>query len=184
RPTGDQGGDDRVNRPDDPSDINSGLIGDPFGINDTMMQNLRRPVSAGSGATAPPPATGGGGPAAGGGGGGGGAAAPSGTATYTRWVYNKDNSKYAFVLDQNNRIIQIEALGIRNSKIRTKKGVTFGSSFAQIMNRYNIPEQYEFGGGNLVMKYLVKYRVVFRLAKLDAKKPHVVTGIVIAAGNG
>lgn len=160
-----------------------GVIGDPFGEDNFQRRALQggeaaRP-NAGNPAGLPPSGvapTGGGGAAA------PAAAGPSGSSTYTRWIYNKDNSKYAFVLDQNNRIVQIEALGIKNSRIRTRKGVTFGSTFAQVMNAYNAPEQYEFGGGNLVMKYLVKYRVVFRLAKLDAKKPHQVTGIVVAAG--
>lgn len=161
-----------------------GIIGDPFSEDNYQA---KRPVGGGesgpirsSGTTSSAGAPGA--PAPGGVGGGAPAAGPSGTSTYTRWVYNKDNSKYAFVLDQNNRIVQIEALGIKNSRVRTRKGVTFGTTFAQVMNSYNAPEQYEFGGGNLVMKYLVKYRVVFRLAKLDAKKPHQVTGIVIAAG--
>jgi hypothetical protein len=167
-----------------------GILGDPFG--EDNFQKARASDAIGSGGGGAPVAPrggpgpigpgGGGAVAAGGGAPAGGGAGPSGTSTYTRWVYNKDDSKYAFVLDQNNRIIQIEALGIKNSRVRTRKGVSFGSTFAQVMKSYNSPEQYEFGGGNLVMKYLVKYRVVFRLAKLDAKKPHVVTGIVIAAG--
>ena len=152
-----------------------------------MNQNSKVNISgaAGAGGSVPDNATPAGAPPSNFGGGGGNAAAagPSGTSTYTRWVYNRDSSRYAFVLDQYNRVVQIEVMGIRNTKVRTKRGITFGSSFGQIINRYNSPDTYEIGGNNMVLRYLENDRVAFRLAKLDPKKPHVVTGIVVAAGH-
>jgi hypothetical protein len=47
---------------------------------------------------------------------------------------------------------------------------------------YSQPDAYEIGGENLMVKYLVHSNVAFRLSRLGAKKPQVVTGIVVAAG--
>lgn len=100
----------------------------------------------------------------------------------TRWVYNRGMARYAFILDKFNRVIQIEAVGMNDSKVRTSKGVKFGSSFGSIIRTYKAPDGYEISGSNIVMRYLIMDRVAFRLQKVDPKKPHVVTGIVVAAG--
>lgn len=100
----------------------------------------------------------------------------------TRWVYNRGMARYAFILDKFNRVIQIEAVGMNDSRVRTSRGVKFGSSFGSIIRTYKSPDGYEISGSNIVMRYLVFDRVAFRLQKVDPKKPHVVTGIVIAAG--
>lgn len=169
-----------------------GFAGDPF----TMA--LRRqagvapedsvgaPVSAGQG----PGAAGGrggeagsrGGSPAGAGGAGGGGAGQSERVTLTRWVYNRKGARYAFVLDKFNRVVQIEAIGLYDSAPRTRRGIRFGSNFSSIIRSYNAPDGYEISGSNIVVRYLVMDRVAFRLQKVDPKKPHVVTGIVVAAG--
>lgn len=184
-----------------------GFIGDPFG--ETVRQ--RGPGGVGSGGPpagfrppqGPPGGAGRGGPGAGsmdgdeGGGGpgrgaagsGGGAGAGVGAGagatdrvTVTRWVYNRGMARYAFILDKFNRVIQIEAVGMNDSRVRTSRGIKFGSSFGSIIKTYKSPDGYEISGNNIVMRYLVFDRVAFRLQKVDPKKPHVVTGIVIAAG--
>ena len=171
---------------------------DPFEFGDTVFDQvgMQRPNGRGRGGAAggPPPGfgpTGGppGIPAGGRGGpGGGGAGVPatnggaSDRVTFTRWVYNRDGSKYAFIIDKPGRVVQIEAIGMDNGRVKTKRGIGFGSTFASIMRSYSQPDGYEIGGDNLMVKYLVHDNVAFRLSRLGTKKPQVVTGIVVAAG--
>jgi len=132
-------------------------------------------ASRGGGPSGPAGPAGPGGVGAGGSGGGG-------RILYTRWIYNRNGSKYGFVLDKSNRVVQIEAIGLSNPKVKTKRGVTFGSTFAQLIKKYNAPDGYEINGDNVVVRFLVKNKVAFRLSRLGPNKPQVVTGIVVAAG--
>ncbi|AIE86873.1 hypothetical protein OP10G_3505 [Fimbriimonas ginsengisoli Gsoil 348] len=113
--------------------------------------------------------------------GGGGAAE---YATYTRWIYNRSGSKYGFIIDKFGRVVQIEAIGLQNNKVRTRRGVGFGATFAQLIKKYSTPDGYEISGDNVLVKFLTKNRVAFRLTRLGEKKPQVVTGIVVAAAKG
>lgn len=106
----------------------------------------------------------------------------SGRTVFTRWVYNRPSSRYAFILDKFNRVVQIEAIGLQDSKVRTARGIGFGAQFKQIITAYGAPDAYEISGNSLVIRYLVKHKVAFRLNRLGENKPHVVTGIVVAAG--
>lgn len=110
--------------------------------------------------------------------GGGGA---SENAVYTRWIYNRNASKYGFVIDKYGHVVQIEATGIQNAKVKTSRGVGFGATFAQLIKTYNAPDGYEISGDNVLVKYLSKYKVAFRLSRLGETKPQVVTGVVVAA---
>jgi len=148
---------------------------------------LQRPGPGGAespGLAGPPGGGGPGAPGAPGGGGGGGAAAggSGGRILYTRWVYNRSGSKYGFVLDKSNRVVQIEAIGLTNAKVRTRRGIGFGSTFAQVIKKYQSPDGYEISGDNVVVRFLVKNKVAFRLSRLGPNRPQVVTGIVVAAG--
>lgn len=139
-----------------------------------------------------PGASGGGYPGARGPGAGGapGAGIPRGNggaaeaALYTRWVYNRSNSKYSFVIDKFGRVVQIEALGIQNNKVKTSRGIGFGATFQQIIRKYWTPDGYEIAGDNVTVKFLSKNKVAFKLSRLGEKKPQVVTGIVVAAAKG
>ncbi len=169
--------------PPPPAGVHTDLIGDPFGPG-TEWKQVRSPVSdgsAGGGGDSAGAARPGGGSAGGGAGsiGGSGSGSP---VTYTRWIYKRNNSRYAFVLDKFNRVIQIEAIGLRNSSVKTRRGITFGSSFSSIIKAYGAPDAYEINGDTVVVRYLVRDHVAFRLSRLDAKKPQVVTGVVVAAG--
>jgi len=138
----------------------------------------------------PPPPSGSGAPGGLGGrggpaGAGGGGAMGGGTGNkilYTRWIYKRGPSKYGFILDKFNRVVQVEAIGMNDGKVRTSKGIKFGSTFAEIQKKYQTPDGYEINGDNIVMRYLVRNKVAFRLSRLGDKKPHVVTGIVVAGG--
>jgi hypothetical protein len=195
------------------ANVTGPMDGAGFGFGDTLLQGFVPPPQGGNGPGGPgggqgfPPsgptsragASGpGGGPPGGipgvpGGGQGGGVGGGSNSAekvVFTRWVYNRAGSKYGFVLDKYSRVIQIEAIGIANPRVHTARGIAFGSSFAQIIKKYNrnpdgsanAPDGYEVSGDTLVVRYLVKNKVAFRLSRLGKDKPQVVTGIAVAAG--
>lgn len=103
-------------------------------------------------------------------------------AQYTRWVYNRTGVKYGFILDKYNRVVQCEAIGLTSGKAKTRRGVTFGTSFASIIKKYGAPDGYEVGGNTIIVRYLNKAKCAFQLSRLADNKPHVVTGIVVAAG--
>lgn len=177
-----------------PFDFGNDLLpSDPTSIRQGATPPSGPPVSAGGGRGAAPAGVGGGGGRGGGpsiggpggapmGPGGGGAGATNGRILYTRWIYNRNGSKYGFVLDKSNRVVQIEAIGLSNPKVKTKRGVGFGATFAQLIKKYSAPDGYEINGDNVVVRFLVKNKVAFRLSRLGPNKPQVVTGIVVAAG--
>ena len=101
---------------------------------------------------------------------------------YTRWVYNRNSSKFSFIVDKFDHVVQCEAVGIQAGKASTRRGITFGSTFAQIINKYKAPDGYEISGDNIVVRYLSNAKCAFRLNRLGENKPYVVTGIVVAAG--
>lgn len=155
-----------------------------------LFQGGQEPTFAGAGG-APPP-QGGGAPTAAGapgagapGGGGQGAGAAQGQDSrilYTRWVYKRGNSRFGFILNRYGQVIQIEAIGANDSRVVTNKGIRYGAKFADIIKQYGVPDAYEINGNSLVVRYLVKNKVAFRLNRLKDDAPHVVTGIVVAAG--
>lgn len=135
-----------------------------------------------------------GGPPGGFGGGFPGAGAPGGIGgpttsqetTFTRWIYNRNGSKYGFILDKFSRVVQIEAIGLNNPSVRTSRGVKFGANFGQLIRAYagSSPDGYEISGNSIVVRFLSKHKVAYRLNRLGPNSPHVVTGIVVAAGKG
>jgi hypothetical protein len=135
-------------------------------------------------------AAGGGGPAgpagagAPGGAGAGGAGGQQEALQYVRWVYHRGSSRYGFVLDRQNRVVQIEAIGMGDARVRTNRGIRFGSNFADVIRAYGDPDGYEIAGDTITVRYLATANVAFRLNRLQAGRPHVVTGIVVAGGRG
>jgi hypothetical protein len=157
------------------------MVGNPFDPSlDTENWRQTAPGGGGGGQTRQPPGAGGAG--GGSGPGGGGATGDPNRIEITRWVYKRASSRYAFILDKYTRVIQIEAIGMDDSRPRTRRGVAFGSTFARIMNIYREPDAYEINGDTIVVRFLVKDHVAFRMQKLRQDSPHVVTGIVVAAG--
>ena len=158
--------------------------------NDLLRQGVADEGSAASGTGSAPPSGPGAASRPGGGGrgnsgGGGGAGTGGGTGervTYTRWVYNKGNSKYGFIIDKFMRVVQVEAIGMNDGRVKTQRGIRYGSTFSDIIRKYNAPDAYEINGENITVRYLVRWKVAFRLSRLGPNKPHVVTGIVVAGG--
>lgn len=188
-------GSDKFYMPIDENSALPGFAGNPFGTDFRQASAPLPPKRGGGpgnaggappgdlsgnrgGGSAPPPA-GGGAPS---GGDAGGGAGQTNRVTLTRWVYNRSNAKYSFVLDKFNRVVQIEAIGLNDSRVGTKRGIHFGSNFSEIIKKYNAPDGYEISGTNIVVRYLVMDRVAFKLSKVRADRPHCVTGIVVAAG--
>jgi len=186
-----------------PGAASPGLDNGPFSFGNSLLaQGLPPGLSgsdAGGGGGGRPPSGAGmppgmrGGPPGGFGGPpgmGGGSGAPRGnggaaeSATYTRWIYHRNGSQYGFVFDKFNHVVQIEAIGLQNSKVKTSRGIGFGSTFAQIIKNYQAPDGYEISGDNVLVKYLSKAKVAFRLSRLGDKQPQVVTGVVVAAAKG
>lgn len=108
--------------------------------------------------------------------------APVSSINYTRWVYKRGGGKYGFVLDGGLRVIQIEAIGLENNKVKTRRGITFGATFAKVLRVYGLPDNYDVAGNSITMRYLRRDKVIFRLNRLGMDKPHVVTGVLVAAG--
>lgn len=160
------------------------LIGDPFntGEGDWDIRQLRPNDGGGAGSPEAGGGREGGSSRAGGGGDAAGGSAESQRTIFTRWIYKRSTGKYAFVFDKANRVIQIEVVGMKDSKVRTRRGVTYGAFFGDLIKKYGAPDAYEINGTNLVVRFIVKDRVAFRLTKLDPKGKQRVTGIVIAAG--
>jgi hypothetical protein len=150
------------------------LLGDPFGQLNQMRPGLAGAAPAGGGGQ--------GGGMGVGGAGGGGTATEADRVLYTRWVYKRGSSRYAFVVDKFNRVVQIEAIGLSDGRVGTSRGIRFGSTFANVIKAYNVPDAYEISGDTIVVRYLVRDHVAFRLSRLKADEPHRVTGIVVAAG--
>lgn len=170
-----------------------GFIGDPFGDSTSLRQQGGAPPTPGAfpgagadggrNAGGPPlPGVPGGGGGKGGAGGGPGNSTSSTGVQYIRMVYNRPNARYAFILDKYNKVVQIEAIGMNDPKVRTSRGIGFGNTFKELMNRYFEPDSYEISGDAFTVRFLQRGKVAFKFARLDPKKPHVVTGIVVAAG--
>jgi len=170
-----------VNRPFNPFDTSFG--------NEMLFQGMKGgvgPEGDDEGAARGGPRIGGQGGAPRGGGGGnaniGGTGTNADRILFTRWIYKRGNSRYAFVLDKTSKVVQIEALGLSDAKVRTFRGATFGATFGDIVKKYGAPEGYEISGNTIVMRYLIGSKVAFRLNRLGKDQPHKVTGVVVSGG--
>lgn len=166
-----------------------GFIGDPFGIGGQNIKQLAPPGGdEGGGRDGGSP----GGPGKGGSGGagrgpGGGAdngssSSSSSSVQFTKWVYKRANARYSFILDKYTKVVQIEAIGLNDPKVKTSRGVGFGATFGQLMQKYYEPDGYDIAGDGFIVRFLQRGKVAFRFSRLEANKPHRVTGIVVAAG--
>jgi hypothetical protein len=160
--------------------------GDPLGIDQRSPGGGRPSMGSGGPGGSPPGLSGypgmGGYPGTGAPAGGFGGSTASTRTVYTRWVYRRPTSNYSFIVDKFNHVVQIECIGMTDGAVRTARGIHFGSKFKEIVDAYGAPDAYEISGNSLVIRYLVRHKVAFRLNRLGEDKPHVVTGIVVAAG--
>lgn len=116
-----------------------------------------------------------------------GAGAPVGggaseSAEFTRWVYNRSGSRYGFIVNKQNQIVQIEAVGLKDGKVTTRRNVRFGETFANVLKKHGDPDGYEISSDTIVVRYLKNDKVAFRFNKLKKDGPFQVTGMVVSAG--
>ncbi|MBL8047937.1 MAG: hypothetical protein JNJ45_04580 [Chthonomonas sp.] len=160
------------------------FIGDPFSNVGWRQANAgagdMSPADAGGRDGGSPPLPGG--PGGGNGGSGGGGSTTATSVQFTKWVYKRKNARYSFVIDKFNRVVQIEAIGINDPNVRTSRGIKFGDNFKTLSNKYFQPDGYDLAGDSFVVKYLQRGKVAFRFSRMEPNKPHVITGIVVAAG--
>ncbi len=78
-------------------------------------------------------------------------------------------------------LFRLKSVRDEDSRVRTRRGVAFGSTFQRVIQAYTAPDSYEINGNTIVVKFLQRERVAFRLQKLSAQGKHVVTGVVVAA---
>lgn len=124
----------------------------------------------------------GGGGQMGGGAGGGGSTGVTET-KLIRWIYRRGaGSSLNFVLNKFNKVVQIEAIGIANSSVKTSRGITLGSNMASVISKYNDPDGYDVGNDYFMIRFLQNYNAAFRFTREHANAPYRVTGIVVAAG--
>lgn len=161
-----------------------GLYGNPFGNQGEFWRQVR----PGDGASEQEARSGGaggrpgaGGPGGTGGPGGGSTSGGGGGTQIVRWVYKRGSSRYAFVFDRFSRVVQIEAVGMNDSRPRTRRAIAFGSSFSSVIKAYVEPDTYELIGDTVIVRFLANDRVAFRMQRLRPNGTHVVTGIVVAA---
>lgn len=109
---------------------------------------------------------------------------PAPTPYYVQWVYKHGSSQYTFIIDKEDRVVQIEAVGMGDPKVHTNRGVTFGATFKELINKYGTPDGYEITGDSFVVRYLSKYHVAFRMNRLETDKPQEMTALVVAGGKG
>jgi len=158
--------------------------GNPFGSPGGM--------SGGDSGTPPPPvavspggapggAKGGGAGAMAMGGGGGGGFEGDVTTKYTRWIYNRGPVSYAFLIDDDNRVVQIDASGIVGSAVASG-GIRLGSTFADVMRVYKKPDSYTFKGEFMELRFLKNSSVVFQFREDATSRLQRVFAITVAAG--
>jgi hypothetical protein len=153
----------------DPSQEAAGGGGNPFGGGPPGM-----PMGAGGGGVAPPVGMRGGGGAPGGPGvaGGGGAGGAGGdqiedmTTSFTRWEYVRGAVNFAFLIDDQNKVIQIDTFGLTGPG-RTSTGIRLGSTFADVMRVYRNPDEYVFKNGVMQVKFLANSHVAFQFRQIN-----------------
>ncbi len=103
------------------------------------------------------------------------------TRTETEMVYVyrvKGGSTYLFQANKDGRVVQISAYGVKpDAKVRTSRGITFGDTYAKVINQYGYPDAHVSSGNVIAIRYN-KLGVAFQFDT----KTNKVTGIFVAAG--
>ena len=92
-----------------------------------------------------------------------------GTPTITRkrapeltWIYRfPKNKTLEFIISPDGRVMQIAAYAAEWPNVRTSKGITFGSTYKDLLAKYGFPESHERSNIQLIAKYPDKQRAVF-----------------------
>lgn len=109
-------------------------------------------------------------PGAGGGGGGGGAFGPTVSPLARQqevtWIYNRKVNNnlvsYEFLIGPNGNVSQIRVSGYGGGNSRTKRGISLGSTYKDVVRIYGYPEEHVTVGRVLVASYRKTAHVQFQ----------------------
>ncbi len=100
---------------------------------------------------------------------------------FTRWTFQRKSSRYSFVLNPNGEILLIEAQGLEDSKVQTKKNITLGDLFSKAIAQYGNPDKYTKIKNNLLVNYQNKYGLVLGITKENHSSKYLISQIIISA---
>lgn len=93
------------------------------------------------------------------------------------YIYLRKGVKYTFIINDKGQVVQIGAIAERDPGTRTRKGITLGSKYQDVIRTYGWPENHEFQGNSIMLiKYLKNQHVAFQTFNQK------VVGITVAAG--
>jgi hypothetical protein len=105
-------------------------------------------------------------------------------ATVTTWVYDypkgKKDRELRLTINTQGIVVEIEARSAQWKGVKTSRGITFGSTYRDIIAKYGFPDSQEQQGTSLLLKYRQKYQLVFTLVPPVLGVPATVAGINIA----
>lgn len=80
------------------------------------------------------------------------------------YEYNtKSGTTLDFTISTDGRVIQISAAGQKNAEVRTLRGVTLGTTYIDVINKYGYPESQDVDNAVITMRYVDKAHVAFQL---------------------
>ena len=78
------------------------------------------------------------------------------------WIYRfPKNRTLEFIISPDGRVMQIAAYAAEWPNVRTSKGITFGSTYKDLLTKYGFPESHERSNIQLMARYPDKQRAVF-----------------------
>lgn len=80
------------------------------------------------------------------------------------WIYRfPKNKTLEFIVSPDGRIMQIAAYAAEWPDVRTSKGITFGSTYKDLLAKYGFPESHQQVNIQLIARYPDKQRAIFVL---------------------
>ena len=80
------------------------------------------------------------------------------------WIYRfPKNKTLEFIVSPDGRVMQIGAYAAEWPNVRTSKGITFGSTYKDLLAKYGFPESHQQVNIQLIARYPDKQRAIFVL---------------------
>ena len=78
------------------------------------------------------------------------------------WIYRfPKNKTLEFIVSPDGRVMQIAAYAAEWPNVRTSKGITFGSTYKDLLAKYGFPESHQQVNIQLIARYSDKQRAIF-----------------------
>ncbi|MCX6377160.1 MAG: hypothetical protein NTU88_14205 [Armatimonadetes bacterium] len=78
------------------------------------------------------------------------------------WIYRfPKNKTLEFIISPDGRVMQIAAYAAEWPNVRTSKGITFGSTYKDLLAKYGFPESHQQVNIQLIARYPDKQRAIF-----------------------